>query len=233
MSSKFYLFIERKGKILLFYLFFCVIIGVQKRVFMILKEEILTFLQKNATKPMGLSDIVSGIHADPQKLKSAILYHLRRFVETGKVRRQEDGTYIFIDKTGSETINILYVGDARAGSNNSFIDDEYGLTTIPVKSSLIKHDPKELILVSVKGDSMEPELPDHSLLLFKKYKQNETPKDGDVIFCRYDNGFKIKKFQKLNDSYFVLVSNNKKYAPILVDEHIDFVPKGKFITIIS
>ena len=38
---------------------------------------------------------------------------------------------------GSETINILYVGDARAGSNDSFIDDEDGLTTIPVKSSLI------------------------------------------------------------------------------------------------
>lgn len=214
-------------------MFFYVIIDAKKRVFMTLKEEILTFLRSNAQHSMGLTEIVNGIHADPQKLKSAILYHLRRFVDAGKVRRKEDGTYIFIDEDGSETINILYVGDARAGSDDSFIDDEDGLTTIPVKSSLIKHDPKELILVSVKGDSMEPELPDRSLLLFKRYKQNETPEDGDIIFCRYDNGFKIKKFQKLNDSYFVLVSNNKKYAPILVNEYIDFAPKGKFITIIS
>lgn len=198
-----------------------------------LKEQILQFFKQHSDCDFTLSQTIDELQLDQKKYTSVVLYHLRRFVNSGQLRKTENKTYKFINDKACDTINILYIGDARAGSNNSFIDDEYGLTTIPVKSSLIKHDPKELILVSVKGDSMEPELPDRSLLLFKKYKQNETPKDGDVIFCRYDNGFKIKKFQKLNDSYFVLVSNNKKYAPILVDEHIDFVPKGKFITIIS
>ena len=138
---------------------------------------------------------------------------------------------IFLTPDLSTELPLLYV-DAGIPAGFPSPAQDYADGILDLNKELIQH-PAATFYAKVVGDSMEPELPDRSLLLFKRYKQNETPEDGDIIFCRYDNGFKIKKFQKLNDSYFVLVSNNKKHAPILVDEHVDFAPKGKFIAIIN
>lgn len=51
--------------------------------------------------------------------KSVLFYHLQKFVKDGKVIKNTDTTYSFIDEDGKETINILYVGAARAYLHNA------------------------------------------------------------------------------------------------------------------
>lgn len=198
-----------------------------------LKEQILLFFKQHSDCDFTLSQTIDKLQLDPKKCTSVVLYHLRRLVNSGQLRKTENKTYKFINDTECDTVNILYIGDARAGSNDSFIDEENGLTTIPVKASLINYDPKDLILVSVKGDSMEPGLPDGSLLLFKKIPDGIIPHDDKIIFCRYNTGFKIKRFKHLNDNFAALVSDNKRYAPLIIDENTDFSPKGELISIIQ
>ncbi len=198
-----------------------------------LKEQILLFFKQHSDRDFTLSQTIDKLQLDPKKCTSVVLYHLRRLVNSGQLRKTENKTYKFINDTECDTVNILYIGDARAGSNDSFIDEENGLTTIPVKASLINYDPKDLMLVSVKGDSMEPGLPNGSLLLFKKIPEGIIPNDDRIIFCRYNSGFKIKRFKHLNDNFAALVSDNKRYAPLIIDENTDFSPKGELISIIQ
>ncbi len=197
-----------------------------------LKEQILLFFKQHSDCDFTLSQTIDKLQLDPKKCTSVVLYHLRRLVNSGQLRKTENKTYKFINDTECDTVNILYIGDARAGSNDSFIDEENGLTTIPVKASLINYDPKDLMLVSVKGDSMEPGLPDGSLLLFKKIPDGIIPHDDKIIFCRYNTGFKIKRFKHLNNNFAVLVSDNKSYPPLIIDENTDFAAKGELISII-
>lgn len=197
-----------------------------------LKEQILLFFKRNSDCDFTLSQTIDELQLEPKKYTSVVLYHLRRFVNSGQLRKTENKTYKFINDKKCDTINILYIGDARAGSNDSFIDEENGLTTIPVKASLINYDPKDLMLVSVKGDSMEPGLPDGSLLLFKKIPEGVIPNDDRIIFCRYNSGFKIKRFKHLSNNFAALISDNKRYTPLIIDENTDFAAKGEFISII-
>lgn len=197
-----------------------------------LKEKILLFFKQHSDCDFTLSQTIDKLQLDPKKCTSVVLYHLRKFVNSGQLRKTERKTYKFINDTECDMVNILYVGDARAGSNDSFIGEENGLTTIPIKASLIHYDPKDLMLVSVKGDSMEPDLPDGSLLLFKKIREGCFPSDDKIIFCRYNSGFKIKRFKYLNNNFAALVSDNKSYPPLIIDENTDFAAKGELISII-
>lgn len=198
-----------------------------------LKEQILLFFKQHSDCDFTLSQTIDKLQLDPKKCTSVVLYHLRRFVNSGQLRKTENKTYKFINDTECDMVNILYIGDARAGSNDSFIDEENGLTTIPVKASLINYEPKDLMLVSVKGDSMEPSLPDGSLLLFKKIPNGIIPRDNKIIFCRYNAGFKIKRFKRLSNNFAALVSDNKLYSPLIIDENTDFSPKGELVSIIQ
>lgn len=196
-----------------------------------LKDKILSVLRNKQT--LGLADIHNTM---PKENKSVIFYHLQKFVKDGKVIKNTDATYSFIDEKGRETINILYVGAARAGSDDRFID-ESGLTTIPIKTSELKHNPDDLMLVSVLGDSMDPTLKDKDLVMFKKITPSETIKDNDIVFVRVDtgteSGFKIKRFKRMNDNYIALLSDNKNFPPIIIDENTDFEIKGKFVSIVN
>lgn len=196
-----------------------------------LKDKILSVLRNKQT--LGLADIHNTM---PEENKSVIFYHLQKFVKDGKVIKNTDATYSFIDEKGRETINILYVGAARAGNDDRFID-ESGLTTIPIKTSELKHNPDDLMLVSVLGDSMDPTLKDKDLVMFKKITPGETIKDNDIVFVRVDtgteSGFKIKRFKRMNDNYIALLSDNKNFPPIIIDENTDFEIKGKFVFIVN
>jgi len=196
-----------------------------------LKNKILSLLQKKHT--LGLADVHNQM---PKVHKSVLFYHLERFVKEGKVIKNPNLKYSFIDKDGKDTINIIFVGAARAGDNDRFID-ETGLATIPVKTTAIKHNPKDLMLVSVLGDSMDPELHDQDLVMFKKHISGDDVRDNEIVFARVntgtDSGFKIKRFKRMNDNYIALLSDNKKYKPIIIDDNSDLEIKGRFVSVIN
>lgn len=199
---------------------------------MALKNDILNLLYTHTGSDFTLGEIINSLKIDSEKYKPIVFYHLKKFVESGKIIKSENKKYSFIDLNGLDTIDIPYIGDARAGDDVSFID-ENGITSIPVKTSLIHHNPKELMLVSVKGNSMAPTLQDKALVMFKKVGNTDYIPDNEIVFCRYDNGFKIKRFKRLSENYCALISDNEEFSPIIINENNDFEIKGKFVSVIN
>lgn len=199
---------------------------------MALKNDILNLLYTHTGADFTLGEIINSLKIDSEKYKPIVFYHLKKFVESGKIIKSENKKYSFIDLNGLDTIDIPYIGDARAGDDVSFID-ENGITSIPVKTSLIHHNPKELMLVSVKGNSMAPTLQDKALVMFKKVGNTDYIPDNEIVFCRYDNGFKIKRFKRLSENYCALISDNEEFSPIIINENNDFEIKGKFVSVIN
>ncbi len=191
-----------------------------------IQTDILSLLEKHAN--LSLTDIARDIDASNTPI---VLYHLRRMVAQGKIRRNEDKTYSFVDVDGLDVVPITYIGHAKAGADDRFID-ENGITSFPVQTTKIRHNPSDLILVSVDGDSMETTFHDKDLLMFKKYAIGEYPKDDEIILARFNDGVKIKRFHLYRDHAGnlngQLVSDNDKYAIIPVDDD-NFTPIAKFV----
>lgn len=74
--------------------------------------------------------------------------------------------------------------------------------------------PGKLSVISVRGDSMEPDLYDSDLILLNHADTN--PIDGKIYAVRFDNDLIVKRIQRLPGSALMLVSSNPIYQPITI-----------------
>jgi SOS-response transcriptional repressor LexA len=201
-----------------------------------MRTKILSILQEKES--LTLTQIQNSIDED-KKNKPLVLYHLRHLVNNGNVRRNEDKTYTFISENKIKTINITYFGEAKAGANDVFRDENATFRKIPVAVNMISHDPKDLLLVKVSGSSMEPTFQDGNLLMFRKIASDRYNSilDNQIIFCRINDGFKIKRYKNMGNYGLLLSDNyNQKHPdnhPIVLDDIIDFEPLGRYISTIN
>ena len=189
-------------------------------------ESILNLLKHADSKT--LTQIMMSLGSDVPKSK--ILYHLKKLLEQGKIIR--DGfKYRFYGEQHLDFIKIPCYGIAQAGPNARFNDDkvEYYVAVPP----LFLHgcDPKDLFIMELAGDSMEPTLHEKNLILFKYYK-NSLAVDNDIVLCKVHNEeLKVKRFKNLG-TYGLLCSDNyKKYPPITINEDTDHII-GKMVSVI-
>ncbi len=105
---------------------------------------------------------------------------------------------------------------AGGGSQN---DHELPLSHLAfLKSWLVgkKHLQKgELFVVTVRGDSMEPELSEGDIVLVDRSRQ-EISEDG-LFVVRMSSWLYVKRIQRLPGGQIRVLSNNPKYAPMEVD----------------
>lgn len=107
-----------------------------------------------------------------------------------------------------------YTVSASAGNGSSFVGDEMDITYYAFNIQWIKRrglDPKELQIIEVKGDSMEPKLWDGDLILIDR-SQN-APKDGKSFVVRVWDEFVVKHVQIIGQSAISLISANSVYPP--------------------
>lgn len=109
------------------------------------------------------------------------------------------------------------------------------LETIPFDITLIKHHSCEvdnLIAVWAKGDSMEPTISNHDILIINK--ANAKPIDGFLYAVQYDDHISIKRIQN-QGANLVLISDNPKYPAIVVDkkEQHDFKIIGHVVYLLK
>lgn len=68
--------------------------------------------------------------------------------------------------------------------------------------------------VKISGQSMEPNIPDQSIVLVKKY-EGEDCSDGEVYIIEYEGNVMCKRFKKLNrGANFVADNQDKSYIKI-------------------
>ena len=107
-----------------------------------------------------------------------------------------------------------YTVSASAGNGDSFVSDPLDITYYAFSLQWIKRrglDPKELQIIEVKGDSMEPKLWDGDLILIDRSQTD--PKDGRAFVVRVWDEFVVKKVQITGQSAISLISANSEYPP--------------------
>ncbi len=107
-----------------------------------------------------------------------------------------------------------YTVSASAGNGDSFVSEPMDITYYAFSLQWIKRrglDPKELQIIEVKGDSMEPKLWDGDLILIDRSQKD--PKDGRAFVVRVWDEFVVKKVQITGQSAISLISANSEYPP--------------------
>ena len=96
-----------------------------------------------------------------------------------------------------------------------------------------KVSPKNLITVDIDGDSMEPRIPNGSVVMLDKpINTLEQVQSGKVYAIRYGNELKIKRLSRRFDGALIIDSDNPQYQREIVEpdqlEHISII--GKYVS---
>jgi len=119
--------------------------------------------------------------------------------------------------TGTEP-SVPIVDSAVHAGFPSPVDDAYMLQPIDLNKELIKHQATSY-LVRVVGDSMIDEGVEEGDLLV--VDRSLLPTDKNLTICMYNGEFALKRIVQ-SDGKIMLMSGNKKYKPIIVNENEDF-----------
>ena len=129
-----------------------------------------------------------------------------------------------IKAMGSETggiivplLNIAHSAGFNGGGNGSWVD-------APIVARLLELDPvwvtenltclsaaRNLAMVHVSGDSMEPTLHNSDIVLVDRGVSHINREGIFAVTC--DDGFYIKRFQRILGSRLMMISDNQFYKP--------------------
>lgn len=112
----------------------------------------------------------------------------------------------------SDTIQIP-IYDVLASAGEGAINDERVIEYISISKIMLKtffnlSHTQNLSIITARGDSMEPTIPQGSQILV----QQREVLDGEVCVCRIGEELYVKRLQKL--PRFVLLSDNPRYEAI-------------------
>ncbi len=79
--------------------------------------------------------------------------------------------------------------------------------------------PKDLYLIEVDGESMEPTLRPGDIILIDHRDAQSVPRDG-IYVIRMDSGLLVKRIQRLPGNRLMITSDNPAYKPfeIAIDD---------------
>ena len=78
--------------------------------------------------------------------------------------------------------------------------------------------PEDYVCVRLKGDSMEPVLPDGSIVAVHLKSRSPRRLTGKLVAARHEGGVVVKELAQAGD-HWVLLSYNKEHGPIVLDPH--------------
>ena len=108
----------------------------------------------------------------------------------------------------------LVAGAAAAGDPRAISDhdiEDYCL----IHQSWCKR-PEDYVCVRLKGDSMEPVLPDGSIVAVHLKSRSPQRLTGKLVAARHEGGVAVKELARAGD-HWVLLSYNKEHGPIVLD----------------
>lgn len=134
---------------------------------------------------------------------------LRGFVSDSLDVRKSDS----LVSNKSSTIQIPIYDDVVASAGSGAINDEYSTQSVGIDKNFLRthfglNSFLGLSIITAKGDSMSPTIPENCQLLVQK----SVPKEGQICVVRIDDDLYVKRLQKLPK--YRLVSDNKAYENI-------------------
>lgn len=149
---------------------------------------------------------------------NTILYHLRRLENAGLIRRDAFGKVIRV--SSSDSVNAFaflpLLGNAKCGIPLDQVVEENSTQMMPIPLRLLgRNISSNLYLVKAVGDSMSPKIEDGDFVVFE---HTSTPKAGEIVVARTNEGFTIKILKEMANQY-LLEPVNKRYGPLVFDKN--------------
>jgi len=135
---------------------------------------------------------------------------------------------MLIEETG-KFFRVRYFADLRAsaGGGAAVFDENYEVIDVDrtlIETMLGTFPSGEIEAIHVEGESMEPTLPDGSIVFIDR-QQTDPSRDG-IFVASTANGLFIKRIRRRADGMVELISDNPLYTPeILSPDEIGIVGK--------
>lgn len=115
-----------------------------------------------------------------------------------------------------DIVQIPIYDDVVASAGSGAINDEYPTQSVGIDKGFLRthfglSSFLGLSIITAKGDSMSPTIPENCQLLVQK----SVPKEGQICVVRIDDELYVKRLQKLPK--YRLISDNKSYENIELD----------------
>lgn len=113
----------------------------------------------------------------------------------------------------ADIVQIPIYDDVVASAGGGVINDEYPAQSVGIDKGFLRthfglSSFLGLCIITAKGDSMSPTIPENCQLLVQK----SVPKEGQICVVRIDDELYVKRLQKLPK--YRLISDNKSYENI-------------------
>lgn len=159
------------------------------------------------------------------KHKERIYERIETYLELEEYQLYENSNITYLDdykKRPFKDFAITMSGLTAAGQAIMY-PDLYSFSDIVEVPQGIRAD----FALTVKGDSMEPQIQNGSIIYVKK---TEYVENGTISIIELDGAVTCKKFYKFSDR-IELISINSQYKPIIIKEsdHIDIKIIGKVV----
>lgn len=131
-----------------------------------------------------------------------------------------DGQSFFLpgkmkEADGAGLVMVPMVEARLSAGNGSLITSDQVERSYAFREDFLrrKGKPQEMVLMRVMGDSMEPEIQDHDVVLIDQSKQDLYP--GPIYALGFQDSIYLKRVDKLPES-IILKSVNPAYPPIVI-----------------
>ena len=127
-----------------------------------------------------------------------------------------------------ETIDQLDEVAAAAGSGAT-VYDETVTAKVPFRSSWLRRNrinPRHCNIISVRGDSMEPTLPDGCQVIVDRNRKEL--RNGRIYVMHTEEGLVVKRVNQ-NAQGWWLMSDNPTWAPLFLSEETDIIGEVRWV----
>lgn len=173
------------------------------------------------------------INPKPRKITMKNLEILAEYFDVGlqELIIKGDSSGKVKTKYNDDIVVIEYFKDVRVsagtGIENFYSEIGYKPFTRKELSAIIQSDNfKNISMYEVDGNSMEPTIPNNSLVLFRSY-DGAKPKESAIYIVYHQGELLIKRIATYPQ--IQLLSDNKDYAPRTINECDEFEIIGKVL----
>lgn len=177
------------------------------------QQQLLELLGKNIDDPLTISELQDILQLSSS---STVHHHILQLEKKGYLKRNPNNPRDYQVLSQSPEKQVSYInlyGSAQCGPQGSILEGD-PIDRIPVSSKLISFPTSEAFMVRAKGDSMEPRINERDIVIARKA---ESVENGHLVVCVNNGEVLIKEFQEQAGTK-LLVSNNSKYKPIVVED---------------
>ena len=181
---------------------------------------LINVLAKAATEREVSLDYLVGLTDDPTP--AAQLAEIAHPAIATTAVSRESHEIILGDPQGRRPVELLEV--ASAAGSGAEVYDETPVGVLWFRNDWLARygiDPKQRNIISVRGESMEPTLPDGCSILVDRNRR--TPREGRIYVMRTEDGMVVKRVGEDRDGCRQMLSDDPAWPPAILLEDTEII----------